>query len=115
MRDLLFKPALELAELVRSGEVSSRELVQASLDAIDAVDGDLNAWVLVDADQALETAASIGPGDERPFAGVPMAIKDLYCPVAGTADDPGLRAVRRLHAATTTPRSCAATERRASC
>ena len=83
MRDLLFKPALELAELVRSGEVSSRELVQASLDAIDAVDKDLNAWVLVDADQALETAGGIGPGDERPFAGVPLAIKDLYCPVAG--------------------------------
>ena len=83
MRELLFKPALELAELVRSGEVSSRELVQASLDAIEAVDGDLNAWVLVDAERALETAETIGAGDERPFAGVPMAIKDLYCPVAG--------------------------------
>ena len=83
MRELLFKPALELAELVRSGEVSSRELVQASLDAIEAVNDDLNAWVLVDAEQALETADSIGPGDERPFAGVPIAIKDLYAPVAG--------------------------------
>jgi amidase len=83
VRDLLFKPALELAELVRSGEVSSRELVQASLDAIDAVNDDLNAWVLVDAEQALETADSIGSGDERPFAGVPIAIKDLFAPVAG--------------------------------
>ena len=83
MRELLFKPALELAGMVRSGEVSSRELVQASLDAIESVDGELNAWVHVDAEQALATADTIGPGDERPFAGVPLAIKDLYCPVAG--------------------------------
>ena len=62
MRELLFKPALELAEMVRSGEVSSRELVQASLDAIEAVDGDLNAWVLVDAEQALDTADEDRPG-----------------------------------------------------
>ena len=83
VRELLFKPALELAELVRSGEVGSRELAQASLDAIEAVDGELNAWVHVDAERALEAADAIGSGDERPFAGVPLAIKDLYCPVAG--------------------------------
>ena len=83
MRELLFKPALELAEMVRSGEVSARELVEASLEAIEAVDGDLNAWVYVDAERALEAADAVDAGDERPFAGVPLAIKDLYCPVAG--------------------------------
>ncbi len=72
----MFKPATELAALVRSGEVTSRELVQASLDSIDGLNGELNAFVHVDAEVALATAGAIKPGDERPFAGVPIAIKD---------------------------------------
>lgn len=68
--------------MVRSGDVSSRELVEASLDRIEATSG-LNHWTLVDAENALATAEGIGPGDERPFAGVPIAIKDLFAPVAG--------------------------------
>jgi amidase len=79
---LLRKSALELAAMVRSGEVSSRELVQASLDRIEAT-RDLNHWTLVDGENALATADAIGAGDERPFAGVPIAIKDLFAPVAG--------------------------------
>jgi amidase len=81
--DLLFRPATELAGLVRSGELSARELVQASLDRIEEVDGDLNAWVLVDAEAALAAADEVRAGDERPFCGVPIAIKDLFAPVAG--------------------------------
>lgn len=76
MSDLLFKPALELAALVRSGEVSSRELVSATLERIDALDDRLNAFVHVDADGALAAADAVAPGDERPFAGVPIAVKD---------------------------------------
>src|SRR3954468_13689547 len=72
----MFKPATELAAMVRSGEVSSRELVQDSLDAIDALDGELNAFVHVDAEGALAAADQVGAGDERPFAGVPIGIKD---------------------------------------
>lgn len=68
--------------MVRSGEVSSRELVQASLDRIEATSS-LNHWTLVDAEGALAAADAIEPGDERPFAGVPLAIKDLFAPVAG--------------------------------
>ena len=76
MSDLLFRPASELAGLVRSGEMSARELVQASLDRIEALDAALNAFVDVYADDALAAADEIGPGDERPFAGVPIAIKN---------------------------------------
>ena len=43
---------------------------------------ELNALVLVDAEGALAAADAVGPGDERPFAGVPIAIKD-FAPVAG--------------------------------
>ncbi|MDO8213718.1 amidase [Conexibacter sp. CPCC 206217] len=82
MSELLFRPVHELAALVRAGEISASELVGASLERIDALDGQLNAFTHVDADGALATAAAIGPDDPRPFAGVPIAIKDNR-PVAG--------------------------------
>jgi amidase len=76
MSDLLFRPASELAGLVHSGELSARELVQASLDRIDALNPELNAFVDVFHEDALATADRVGPGDQRPFAGVPIAIKN---------------------------------------
>jgi amidase len=75
--DLLFRPATELAGLVRSGELSARELVEASLQRIDALNERLNAFILVDAEGALAAADAVEPNDERPFAGVPIAIKDI--------------------------------------
>jgi amidase len=74
--DLLLRPALDLAALVRAGEVSSRDLVAASLARIDALNPGLNAFVDVFHDEALAAAAAIHPGDERPFAGVPIAVKN---------------------------------------
>jgi amidase len=74
--DLLFRPVTELAALVRRGEVSSRELVQTSLDRIEALNPQLNAFVDVFADDALAAADAIGADDPRPFAGVPIAIKN---------------------------------------
>jgi amidase len=64
--------------MVREGEVSSRELVEASLAAIELVEPQVNAYTVVDADGALAAADAVVPGDERPFAGVPIPIKDLY-------------------------------------
>jgi len=74
--DLLFRGALDLAGLVRAGEVSARDLVEASLARIDALNPELNAFVDVFADEAIAAAAAVGPGDARPFAGVPIAIKN---------------------------------------
>lgn len=74
--DLMFRSAGELAGMVRSGEVSSRELVEASLARIEQLNPRLNAFVDVDSERALATANEIRPGDERPFAGVPIAIKN---------------------------------------
>ncbi|HEY4450670.1 MAG TPA: amidase [Solirubrobacteraceae bacterium] len=74
--ELMFRSAIELAAMVRSGEVSSRELVELSLQRIEELNPALNAFVEIDAERALATAAAIGPGDERPFAGVPTAIKN---------------------------------------
>ncbi|HEY7629585.1 MAG TPA: amidase [Thermoleophilaceae bacterium] len=69
--------------MVRSGEVSARELVEASLARIDELDDRVNAFTLVDRDGALAAADAISAGDERPFAGVPIGIKDLAAPVKG--------------------------------
>ena len=80
--DLMLKPVHDLAALVRGGEISAREVVGAALRRIEDLDGRLNAFVEVDAERALEAADEIQPGDERPFAGVPIAIKSNV-PVAG--------------------------------
>jgi amidase len=74
--DLLFRPVHELAGQVRSGALSARELVQASLDRIAELNPTINAFVDVFADEALAEAEQIGPDDPRPFAGVPIAIKN---------------------------------------
>jgi len=73
--DLLFRPITELGELVGSGELSARELVETSLRRIEALDERVNAFTHVHADEALAAADAIAPGDQRPFAGVPIAIK----------------------------------------
>ena len=74
--DLLYRPVTELAASVRTGEITARDLVQASLDRIDEVNPKVNAFVDVFGEEALADADAIGPGDPRPFAGVPIAIKN---------------------------------------
>ena len=86
----MFTPVGDLAARVRGGELSARELVQASLDRIDARDGEVNAFVEIDGERALAAADAIEPGDERPFAGVPIAIK-ANLPVEGLCMNFGSR------------------------
>lgn len=73
---LLTRSALELAALVRDGSLSSRELVEAVLAQAEARK-DLNAFTWLDPEGALAAADAIKPGDPRPFAGVPIAFKEL--------------------------------------
>src|SRR5439155_10753801 len=54
--DLMFRPATELAGMVRAGDVSARELVQLSLERIEELNPALNAFVEVDAEGALASA-----------------------------------------------------------
>jgi amidase len=62
--------------MIRGGEITARELVTASLERIEALDGQVGAFIDVDADRALAAADAVGRGDERPLAGVPIAIKN---------------------------------------
>jgi amidase len=73
---LMFRPVTELAGLVRSGALSARELVDASLERIDALQPVVNAFVDVDHEGARAAADAVAPGDQRPFAGVPIAVKN---------------------------------------
>ncbi|HEY3725528.1 MAG TPA: amidase [Solirubrobacteraceae bacterium] len=82
MPEVLELSAIELAALVRSGELGASDLVEASLRRIEELEPRLNAFTFVDRDGALSAAGAIAPGDPRPFAGVPIAIKDNR-PVAG--------------------------------
>ena len=82
MSDLIHKTAAELAEMLAAGTTTSVEITQAHLDRIAAVDGDLNAFLHVNAAVSLEAAKA---SDARraagaslsPLDGVPIAIKDV--------------------------------------
>ena len=76
MSELLFKPAPELATLIHTSQISSAELVGAALERIEALQPTLNAFTHIDADGAMAAAEVISADDPRPFAGVPIAVKD---------------------------------------
>lgn len=78
--EIAFAGAARQAEMVRSGEVTPKELVQLSLDRIARLDPELNSFRKVFAEKALleaeQAEARIKAGEERPLLGVPIAIKD---------------------------------------
>jgi amidase len=76
--DLLWLSGIEQAELIRTRQVSSRELVDATLARIDAFDAKIGAFMTVDADRARrEAAAADAHPTDRPLHGVPLCVKDL--------------------------------------
>ena len=75
MDELAFLTAIEQADLVRRGEVTSAELVELYLGRIERLDPELNAFVTVCAEEARAAAAAELP--DGPFRGVPLPIKDL--------------------------------------
>jgi amidase len=73
--------ALGLAELVRKGETTPAELVEAAIERIERHNPALNAVVYKAYDEARKVAA--GPLPDGPFKGVPFLIKDLGAQVKG--------------------------------
>ena len=73
-QELIFRGPGVLAQLVRDGEVQPRELVEAALRRIEALNPQLNAVRVVLAEEAL-AAADASPRT-GPLAGVPIAVKD---------------------------------------
>lgn len=83
---------LGLAALVRGGEISPAELVEAAAARIERENPRLNAVIHPMFDQA--RAAAAGPLPDAPFRGVPMLLKDLVLAVAGEPLRSGSRALR---------------------
>ena len=79
--DTRWLDATDQASLVRSGEVTPLELLDAAIERIEAVDPALNAVVIRWFDAARATAA--GPLPDGPFRGVPTLLKDLWAHFAG--------------------------------
>src|SRR5215217_6037863 len=79
--ELAFAGVARQAELVRDGEVASRELVELYLERIERLDPGLNAFRTVMAERALVDAQQAdgrrGAGDDRPLLGVPIGVKDV--------------------------------------
>src|SRR4051794_41484677 len=75
--------AIEIAAKVRSGALSARAVTEASLAAIRAHDGRLNAFTDLTDARALAKADAIDASRSRgealpPLAGVPFAVKNLF-------------------------------------
>jgi amidase len=78
--DLAFAGIAKQAELIASGEVSSRDLVELYLERIERLNPKLNAFRVVFEERALMEAdqadARRRAGGQRPLLGVPIAVKD---------------------------------------
>ena len=81
------------AELIRSGEASPTELVEAAIDRVEALNGELNAVIHPLYDEALETARGELP--DGPFKGVPFLLKDLGATLAGQPLHLGMEFLKR--------------------
>lgn len=84
MEEIIKLTAAQMAEKMVAKEISAQELTQAHIDRIAQVDEQLNAFLHVDAQGALQTAKEVDAarmrGEDLPLlAGVPIAIKDLVC------------------------------------
>ncbi|MFI9007646.1 amidase family protein [Actinosynnema sp. NPDC053489] len=80
LTDACFAGAARQAELLRSGTLTSRDLVAECLRRIDRHDRALNAFRLVFAERALAEAADadarLARGETAPLLGVPVAVKE---------------------------------------
>ncbi|MBL0934143.1 MAG: Asp-tRNA(Asn)/Glu-tRNA(Gln) amidotransferase subunit GatA [Rhizobiaceae bacterium] len=82
MTDLTRLTIAEARTKLRAKEFTSAELTDAYLGAIDAANGELNAYVKVTPDKAREMAkrsdAKLAAGQGRDLEGIPLGIKDLF-------------------------------------
>src|SRR3954449_10783569 len=86
--------ATALAEQVRSGEVSARELAEAAIERIEELNPRLNAVITPLFEKAL--AAADGDLPDGPFRGVPILLKDLGAHTAGDPMHEGMRFLKEI-------------------
>lgn len=73
----------EISAALAAGDISSVEITQAYLDRIATLNGDLNAFITVCEDSALQQAKAADEaranGNDSPLLGIPLAHKDIFC------------------------------------
>ncbi len=82
MQDITMISLAQAAELVRTGKVSPVELVEACLKRTENLQGELNAYITLLADEARAAAKKaekeVKTGYKGPLHGIPVALKDLF-------------------------------------
>ena len=77
-----YRSASDLIEALAARQISSRELVDAAITRIEALDPKINAVVVRDFDRARMAAdtadAALGRGERRPLLGLPMTVKEQF-------------------------------------
>jgi aspartyl-tRNA(Asn)/glutamyl-tRNA(Gln) amidotransferase subunit A len=84
MSQLHALPAHQLSQLLAKREISARELLEAAWDRIAEVEGELHSFLLLTRELAEEQAEAVDAARARgdqlpPLAGLPIALKDIYC------------------------------------
>jgi amidase len=93
--DLSQLDATAQAELVRTGDASPLELVDAAINNIEKINPELNAVIHPLFDSA--RAAAGGELPDGPFRGVPMLFKDLMCSVEGDPIHEGMQFLKNAN------------------
>ena len=83
MSDVAFKPARELAEMLRAREIGARELLDHYLERVERFNPRLNAIVKLDVERARKRADAADAALARrevwgPLHGLPMTMKELF-------------------------------------
>lgn len=107
MADLCERGAVQLAALIRDGDVTSREVVAAHVERIHAANAEVNALTRVLDDEAFVAADAVDGAIARgeavgPLAGVPFTVKENI-DVAGTPTTQGVVAFADALAARDAP------------
>ena len=81
MEDITKLTVHELVEKKQNGELNSEQIVKAYTDKINEKEKDINAFITITTDEAMEQAKKIDSekDENKKFAGIPIGIKDNLC------------------------------------
>ena len=83
--------AVDLASTIERGDVSPREVLDSTLERLDAVNDQINAVIH---DHRVEAHDQLEHLEQGPFRGVPMLMKDLWACEAGRPHHQGVAALK---------------------
>ena len=101
MKSLTEMTLSQMREAMVCGDVSSRELTESWLQALEAKEKDIGAFITLCPERALREADAIDEARARgeelsPLAGIPMAVKDNIC-VKGLPTTCASKKIGRAH------------------